>query len=77
MKGVLMRSGEIWTNISNPSIGIITEDYDRKEKMWTVQHVDFIDNRTVRSYIFERAKEQKIKKLYYKLGSARNSNRGF
>jgi len=65
-KGVLMRSGEIWKKVSNQSVGIIIEDYDRKEKMWTVQHVDFIDNRTVRSYIFEKAKEDKIRKLYFK-----------
>jgi hypothetical protein len=61
-----MKSGEIWYNISKRSVGVRIEEYSRRDKLCLIQHVDFIDGRPTRSFIFENALESKIKKMYAK-----------
>ena len=67
-----MKPGEVWYNISNNSIGIRVEEYNRKNKSCLIQHIDFVDEKPIRSFIFEDASENKIKKMYSKLNGRKS-----
>jgi hypothetical protein len=59
-----MKKKEVYINRKNDRIGIVLDGYDFSKKQWLIQHVDFIDGKRLRSFLFEHADVKLIHKFY-------------